>query len=217
MEILAHRGYWKHEEEKNSLLALKAAMAHGYGLETDVRDYSGRLVISHNVATASSPIASQVFADMVHMGENSTLAINIKADGLGDLLEECLAMYNIDNYFLFDMSIPQMVCFAKRKLVFFTRQSDIEPVPIMLDKADGVWMDSFIDPEFPTIGMIQSNLSKGKRVCLVSPELHGREPIVLWQRLKENCLTAEENLLICTDRPDEASGFLGIKTKGRSS
>ncbi|WP_303814455.1 hypothetical protein [Selenomonas ruminantium] len=211
MDILAHRGYWKREEEKNSLQALKAAMTHGYGFETDVRDYSGRLVISHNVATASSQMASIVFADMARMGGNNTFAINIKADGLGDLLEENLNEYGITNYFLFDMSVPQMVYFAEKRLVFFTRQSDVEPVPIMLDKAAGVWMDSFTDSELPTIEMIKSNLSKGKRVCLVSPELHGRDPIGLWQRLKANSMVTDERLLLCTDLPDDASDFFGIK------
>ena len=61
MRILAHRGYWNNEAEKNTLLALKAALEKGYGFESDVRDYLGRLVVSHNIADASCPDAEQLF------------------------------------------------------------------------------------------------------------------------------------------------------------
>jgi len=54
MRILAHRGYWNSSIGKNSPEALKTALAKGYGFESDVRDYMGKLVISHNMAGASS-------------------------------------------------------------------------------------------------------------------------------------------------------------------
>ena len=45
MRILAHRGYWNSSIGKNSPEALKTALAKGYGFESDVRDYMGKLVI----------------------------------------------------------------------------------------------------------------------------------------------------------------------------
>ena len=60
MRILSHRGYWNDKIEKNSLLALKTALEKGYGFESDVRDYMGNLVISHNIADNTSPDAEQM-------------------------------------------------------------------------------------------------------------------------------------------------------------
>lgn len=50
MELLAHRGYWSNGIPGNSPEALKRALECGYGIESDVRDYDGTLVISHYVA-----------------------------------------------------------------------------------------------------------------------------------------------------------------------
>ena len=46
--ILAHRGLWFCEEEKNSSNALFKALDLGFGIETDVRDLCGELIISHD-------------------------------------------------------------------------------------------------------------------------------------------------------------------------
>ena len=48
MKILSHRGYWKEEKEKNTIDAVRKAFDHGFGIESDIRDLDGKLVISHN-------------------------------------------------------------------------------------------------------------------------------------------------------------------------
>lgn len=57
MEIIAHRGFWKEMNERNTMTALKRAADSGIGTETDFRDYMERLAVSHNVADANSPLA----------------------------------------------------------------------------------------------------------------------------------------------------------------
>ena len=54
MQILAHRGRWRSPSEKNSEGAFRAALSAGYGIETDIRDFDGRLVISHDPARADA-------------------------------------------------------------------------------------------------------------------------------------------------------------------
>ena len=49
MEIIAHRGFWKSIEEKNTFDALEKAIKEGYGFETDFRDCGGQILISHNL------------------------------------------------------------------------------------------------------------------------------------------------------------------------
>ena len=47
--IIAHRGYWKNENEKNKKAAFERAFDCGFGVETDLRDIKGEIVISHNM------------------------------------------------------------------------------------------------------------------------------------------------------------------------
>ena len=49
--ILAHRGLWQNVAAKNSISSIKLALVNGFGLETDIRDLDGELVISHDPTT----------------------------------------------------------------------------------------------------------------------------------------------------------------------
>lgn len=206
MKIIAHRGYWNDQIERNSPQALHAALAHGYGFESDLRDYQGRLVISHNIAEETSQNAEEVFRWLEENQDRFCFAINIKADGLKELLQNQLAEKHIKNYFLFDMSVPQMVEFQQMGLTYFTRQSEVEPDPVMYETAAGVWIDGFWGTDWISEGLLQGHISKGKSVCLVSPELHGEEPMPFWNRLR----TFEipwNRVFLCTDIPDAATEF----------
>ncbi|MGH2941268.1 MAG: phosphodiesterase, partial [Solirubrobacteraceae bacterium] len=48
MEPLAHRGLWLAPEQRNTLAAFYDAFEHGCGVEIDVRDLDGALVVSHD-------------------------------------------------------------------------------------------------------------------------------------------------------------------------
>ncbi|MDA0991940.1 MAG: hypothetical protein O3A51_14465, partial [Verrucomicrobia bacterium] len=78
------------------------ALQEGFGIETDVRDYRGELVIAHDIATAGAP----AFADFLSLKslESQTLALNIKADGLGPSLKQQLQKHHVANAYCFDMS-----------------------------------------------------------------------------------------------------------------
>ena len=54
-QIIAHRGYWCCEKEQNSERAFRKALSGGYGIETDVRDLNGEIVISHAPPKQSDP------------------------------------------------------------------------------------------------------------------------------------------------------------------
>ena len=55
MKILAHRGCWNTEIKSNSPQAIRSALERGFGFESDLRDYSGKLVISHDMNYAKKP------------------------------------------------------------------------------------------------------------------------------------------------------------------
>ena len=207
MEILAHRGFWDAAHPRNSLASLSQALDAGFGFESDIRDYVGELVISHNIADAASPQAAEVFRLLAAHGDRYPFAINIKADGLKEPLAALLREHHIENYFLFDMSVPQMVEFREMGLRFFTRQSEYEMSPVLYDAAAGVWIDGFCGTEWITEELLRSHLAAGKAVCIVSPDLHQRaEYRTFWARLRAMALP-EGRVLLCTDHPAEARAF----------
>lgn len=210
MKVLAHRGFWKTADEKNSLCALERAFSAGFGIETDIRDYKGRLVISHNIADESSFALENVFDSYCSHGCPGTLALNVKADGIQDKLQALLDKYDIRDYFMFDMSIPEQVVYRDRGFTFFTRISDIETSPVQYEDASGIWMDGFYNTDWIDEKSIAAHLKNGKKVCLVSPELHGKPYDRLWNIIKTNGLHPDENLLLCTDVPDEAVKYFAM-------
>ncbi len=207
MKILAHRGYWNGTIKSNSPEALRTALEKGYGFESDVRDYMGKMVISHNIADPSCQDAEEVFRWLREFDDRFCFAINIKADGLKGILKACLDKYAISNYFLFDMSVPQMVEFRDLELRFFTRQSEVEPVPCMYEDAAGVWVDGFWSTGWITEKLLEGHLNAGKEICLVSPDLHGsRQYMEFWKKIKQYDLDGAK-ISVCTDHPDEAKEY----------
>lgn len=205
MQILAHRGYWDKAAPANSFAALRRSIEAGFGFESDVRDYKGQLVISHNIATEDSLPLDKLLCELEqHPG--CCFAINIKADGLGEKLQNELKKHHIANFFAFDMSTPQMVEYADLGISFFTRQSEYEVRPVLYEKAEGVWMDAFTDDSWLNSTSVQMHIKNGKKVCLVSPELHCRPYDKFWKWLKTSGI-ALDKVLLCTDHPGEAKRF----------
>lgn len=207
MKIIAHRGYWNNLVKRNSPQALLTALEKGYGFESDVRDYQKKLVISHDIADEFSQEVEEVFKWLNEFGDKYTFAINIKADGLKELLLTFINTYHISNYFLFDMSVPQMVEFRKSGLRYFTRQSEVEPNPCMYENAAGVWIDGFWSINWITEELLQQHIRVGKEICLVSPDLHGNDDYrEFWKKIKDYNLDFSK-VMLCTNHPDEAREY----------
>lgn len=210
MEIIAHRGIWKNELEKNTKKALFLALEHGYGIETDIRDFQERLVLSHDIATPASPALVELFEYYKKNNFKSKIALNVKADGIQHLLIKVLQTYQIENYFLFDMSIPEQVVNCNLRLKFFTRNSDIEEQCVLYQQAEGVWVDSFYNENWLTETVIRKHLDCRKHICIVSPELHHKSYTNVWKMLKDNKYDRCESVYLCTDNPEMAKEFFGI-------
>lgn len=207
IKILAHRGIWYSSDEKNTHNALKRAIEQGFGFESDIRDYKGDLVISHDIANAGCQKAEEIFQWLSDSDDEFCFAINIKADGLDRLLQQMLNKYHLNNYFAFDMSVPQMIAYKDAGLNFFTRQSEIEMLPCMYDLAKGVWIDGFWGTDWITRELLENHIKNAKKICIVSPELHQRDDYLLfWKRLKEYDLKSKD-IYLCTDYPERAKVF----------
>ena len=79
MNIISHRGYWKSPVEKNQKIAFERSFDLGFGTETDIRDYNGDLVISHDIPNKKS-MKLEDFLVIVekYSNEQISLALNIK-------------------------------------------------------------------------------------------------------------------------------------------
>ena len=202
MIILSHRGFWTTADEKNSVEAFDRSVAEGFGTETDVRDLDGDLVVAHDPPTGR-PLPWSAVLDRFD-GTGLPLAVNVKADGLSAWLGDAFAERSID-WFAFDMSGPETVRFARAGLPFFTRHSDVESEPILYADAAGVWLDDFAGG-WIGLDQIRRHVNVGKRVCVVSPELHGRDYRPFWNMLASAPL-ADGDLMLCTDLPHLAREY----------
>jgi hypothetical protein len=209
MRILSHRGYWKSAEEKNTASAFKRSFKLGFGTETDLRDHNGEIVISHDMPIGREMSFRQLL-DLVNEFNPGnaplTLALNVKADGLQDEIAALIAEYSGIEYFLFDMSIPDMRQYVERNLPTYTRYSDVEQNPVYFEEAGGIWLDNFSKNIWFNEEDL-SNLLSEKKVCVVSSELHNQDPKQLWDMLLH--LRSNENLYLCTDFPEDAIKFFG--------
>jgi len=205
--IVSHRGYWLQEIEKNSAVAFDRSFSLGFGVETDIRDRDGQLVISHDPANRECVTLDTFFQLYLQYPARPTLALNIKADGLQDALQNQLKVFGIESYFVFDMAVPDGLLYLRRGMSTFTRHSEYEPVPPYYEKAHGVWLDEF-DGHWLTDKVIEQHISAGKAVCIVSPELHKREYAHEWQHYREiEKRIGKDRLMLCTDLPEHAKEF----------
>lgn len=207
MIILSHRGWWLKSTEKNTSIAFQRSFQEGYGTETDIRDFQGELVISHDIADASSIKAEDFFTIYKKYGGNLTLALNVKSDGLQEKLKNMLLKFEINNYFVFDMSVPDGLNYLKYNITCFTRQSEYERIPSYYAEATGVWLDEFIEP-WVNQETISGHIKCSKKICIVSPDLHKREHISRWVDFRniESNLN-KSDIMLCTDHPNDARRF----------
>lgn len=208
--ILAHRGCWNSPSDRNSLNAILRALGKGFGLETDLRDLNGRLVISHD-----PPIDTSGLVDFEHLLEklgnlscNTRIALNIKSDGLQEILGNVLKNYSqfSRQAFVFDMSVPDSIAYLKSSIPVYARVSEYESLPSHINQLYGVWIDSFTGG-LPQVEMAEKIMAKGLRAAVVSPELHQREHHSLWKELLETGIHQNPLFELCTDLPYDAENL----------
>ncbi|MFB5186003.1 hypothetical protein OP861_14130 [Yersinia intermedia] len=205
MKIISHRGYWHVGNEKNTMAAFERSFSMGFGTETDIRDYNGDLVISHDVPSKNSlPLAE--FLNIYSQYDNKLqLALNIKADGLQSLLKKYIDKYSLSEYFVFDMSIPDLLGYVELKLNPYYRISEYEVESTLTPLSSGIWLDGF-NSSLIDENRIEKYLNDGLSVCIVSPELHGLEYMGIWSKIKgfDQSILTSNKLTLCTDIPERA-------------
>ncbi len=204
MLVLSHRGYWLNKDEHNTAIAFKRSFDLNFGTETDLRDYGSKIVIAHDIPNGNEIIFEDLLDIMAN--RNLWLALNIKSNGLGTAILDILKKYNHTNYFTFDMALPDLIAQMSKNICAFTGLSDIQTIAPLLNEASGVWLDSFTQDWFDS-DLLDNILQSSKKLCIVSAELHKRPPNYQWQIIKKCKYLQSKNLMICTDKPQEAEDF----------
>jgi glycerophosphoryl diester phosphodiesterase len=201
--MLAHRGLWGVRSQQNTLEALVGALEAGYGLETDVRDFAGELVIAHDPPTSAEPPLGFLLSRYAASRHPGLLALNIKADGLCGPLMELLARFRIQNYVVFDMSVPDTLAYVRAGARVLIRRSEVESHPELEAHSVGIWVDELTRPWLDAV-KLQALLADGRMVCVVSAELHGREREAQWRELitGRGLAASPAGFYLCTDFPD---------------
>ena len=211
--ILAHRGFWLDKKEKNSQIALRKALVLGYGIETDIRDLDGNIVLSHDIPNLNNYILDLKWLFDFYVSNNCSgyLALNIKADGLGCEIQKLIDLYQITKYFIFDMSVPDLISNKDLNLNQFCRSSEFEDPKKLLIYSQGVWVDKFNGLSYK-IEELKQTIEAFPCAAIVSPELHGSSIMqskIDWQTIKQICTSneSEKPIYLCTDFPEDSYEF----------
>jgi glycerophosphoryl diester phosphodiesterase len=193
--IYCHRGLWTSVDQQNTSGAFEDAIRSGFGIETDVRDRLGSIVISHD------PVISS-FAELDKLPKTSTpIAFNIKADGLLEIDNAAFQEYLWNQgSFVFDGSIPEMRKYRERNLPHALRLSEHEREVAWLSQY--IWLDAF-ESDWWIEEEVLKLFTEKHFVVVVSPELHGRPKSRVWEIVRDEMLNGNPNLGICTDHPDQ--------------
>lgn len=136
---------------------------------------------------------------------NCAFALNLKCDGLSAEIGTHLDLLLKKGSFVFDGSIPEMLRYRRESIPLALRLSEFER-DLAWD-SDTLWLDSFEsdwwleDPQF----LLEMH---DKTIVIVSPEIHGRDPVKVWNFLAENWKNTKVKFAICTDEPHEVLGHL---------
>ena len=68
-------------------------------------------------------------------------------------------------------------------------------------------MDAFIDDDWITPQVARKHIDSGKKVCIVSPEIHNRPYKKLWSKFRESTNDYNNQITLCTDFPEIAAEF----------
>jgi hypothetical protein len=192
MQIIAHR--------RNTLAELLATPIK-YGIEVDIRSVGDQLMIHHDPF-----VSGEHFDAWIAAYRHGTLILNVKEEGLEAKLIALMQKHGIDNFFFLDQSFPFLIKWSKagepRCAVRVSEFESVDAALTLAGRINWVWVDCFT--HFPLSGPDARRLQDaGFKLCLVSPELQGRqaesEIPQLIKLLLEREISPEA---VCTKRPD---------------
>lgn len=195
----------------NDRTAIEAAAEAGLGIETDIRDAAAGICVSHDVPESAHvlPMACLLEVWSTATADPGILALNVKSDGLVPLLLKADRDWTERECFFFDMSVPELLQYARVGLPVAVRLSEFETwdqaLVNALHQRPSVWLDSFTCDWFLSKAAVEGPW-EDSFVGVVSPEIHGRDPRWVWDWIWDRH-DGGSNVGVCTDRPLEFLGW----------
>ena len=168
MEFIAHR--------INTIKELKK-LSIDFGVELDLRDYGNRLILQHEPF-----VDGEDFEDYLKHYNHGTMILNIKSERIEYRVLDLIKKYDIKKYFFLDSSFPMIYQLSKNGenniALRFSEFEGVDTILKMKNKVKWIWVDCFT--KLPINTMVFNNIKAlGYKVCLVSPELQGRNEDIL--------------------------------------
>jgi hypothetical protein len=171
------------------------------GVEVDIRTRHNNLIVHHDAFAEG-----EMFESWLDHYRHGLLILNVKEEGLEERLGDLMAQRGIEHFFFLDQSFPFLLKTAargqRRCAVRVSEFESIETALSLSGRVDWVWVDCFT--HFPlTYAETQRLVAAGFRLCLVSPELQGRDAAVGIPALRT--LLSSEGILadaVCTKFPE---------------
>lgn len=187
------------EHRINTLEALRRVPPQ-HGIEIDIRDYDGHLVLTHDPFESGEKLE-----DLLAAVDHALVVFNVKCDGLEEPIRELADRFGINDYFFLDLAPPTLVRLAlageRRLAVRYSEHEPIEGALAFAGRAEWVWIDCFT--HLPLDPSSYRRLAEHFKICLVSPELqgHARSRIGELRRDLEHLQVDA----VCTDFPGDWS------------
>ena len=153
-------------------LTQSSSVSKGRGAEIDLRISFGEVVLAHDPFREGCS-----FKDWLRLFEGNLLILNIKEMGLEDYLVNIIDELKPElKYFFLDLTTPYLISSVGKGIACAARVSEYESVDSAIKQGTSwLWVDSFSGNwdhlnqlnEYPEVFT--------KKLCLVSPELQGRE------------------------------------------
>ena len=159
----------KIQHRVNSLKKLKNT-DHNFGVEVDVRSINKKLILNHEPFQKATSLDT-----FLKKFNHKFLILNVKEEGIENLILNYVKKNRIKNYFLLDVAVPKIFQFIKNKkknnlCLRISKFERLNQLNFFNKKIEWIWVDTF-DNKIPLNINDLEGYSKKFKLCLVSPEL----------------------------------------------
>jgi len=166
VKIIAHR--------INTLKNLTSLDNNIFGVETDLRYYKNKPILSH-----TPNIKGENFDQFLNK-TNKTIFLNIKSSGI---LKNIISLVKNKNVFFLDISFSEIdflfkLNLSKKILLRFSCYENFDLSNKYMKKIKWIWYDYFNDIKI-SIKHYRYFKKYNKKICLVSPDLLGKKKDIL--------------------------------------
>lgn len=144
-----------------------------YGVEIDVREYRGRLILQHEPFVAGEKL--EVFLKKFN---HKFIIFNVKSERIEFKILHYVKKYKLKKYFFLDSSFPMIknLINLKEKNIA-CRVSDEEDIKTALNlKQKVIWI--WFETQFPfkkSYPILKKLKKNNFKICIVSPDLHKKK------------------------------------------